>query len=157
MYNVHVFPIKKPKTDNVREMYGTRRKEKIELASFDTSNSFKLISNKVDSKPKHSSDSDSTSNDEDKFNSRSQPQKKSTKEFHFCSSSSFEEDVTLKSTKLKITKPICEDDGEDVVSGIVNETKKDETKKNFYSILSITLKQVNLYNRIRSFSLLKAY
>jgi len=125
-HNVHVFPIKKPKTDNVREMYGTRRKEKIELASFDTSNSFKLISNKVDSKPKHSSDSDSTSNDEDKFNSRSQPQKKSTKEFHFCSSSSFEEDVTLKSTKLKITKPICEDDGEDVVSGIVNETKKDE-------------------------------
>merc|ERR1712198_698626 len=38
----------------------------------------------------------------------SQPQKKSTKEFHFCSSSSFEEDV------------------KDVVSGIVNETKKDE-------------------------------
>jgi len=129
-HNVHVLPSKKSKTDNVREMYGTRRKEKIELASFDTSNSFSLINKQEAIKPRiQSSDSDSSSEDEDRERASSQSHKNSVKRFDFCSSSSLEEDMTMKPISLKkITKPNCKVDEEDVVDKIFDEPITDDAK-----------------------------
>jgi len=137
-HNIHVVPSDTPRNVVIRDSYTTRRKEKIERASFDTTKAYTLIPRKparvvmvssssdTDESNNNQDDDDQSSDDFIKIQKRSpkSPIKlkaggvKQLEEFSF-SSSSLSEDFTIRKDS-KILQQCCSQD-----ESLINEISKE--------------------------------